>query len=72
MVDGKISLSELRELEKQMLEAPGGETWLRFNGIDYYTDWGYAFIGIHYFLQIIELKISEHNECLLNNDKNKE
>ena len=72
MVDGKISLSELRELEEKMLEAPGGETWLRFDGIDYYTDWGYAFEGIYYFLQIIEQKISEHNGYLLNNDKNKE
>lgn len=71
MVDGKISLSELRELEKQMLEAPGGETWLKFDGIDYYTDWGYAFEGIRYFLQIIERKISEHNGCLLNNNKKK-
>lgn len=69
MVNGKISLSELRELEKQMLEAPGGETWLRFDGIDYYTDWGYAFEGIHYFLQIIERKISEHKGCLLNKNK---
>lgn len=63
MIDGKISLRELRELEQEMQNAPGGSSWLKFDGIDYSTDWGYAFDGIGFFLDIIERRLSEHREA---------
>lgn len=63
MIDGKISLRELRELEQEIQKAPGGETWLKFEGVEYYTDWGYALEGIDFFLDIIERRLSEHREA---------
>lgn len=63
MIDGKISLRELRELEQEIQKAPGGETWLKFDGVEYCTDWGYAFDGIDFFLDIIERRLSEHGEA---------
>lgn len=62
MVDGKISLRELYELKQQLHDAPGGETWKRFDGVDYDTDWGYAWDGIEYFLQILERRVSLQTE----------
>lgn len=63
MIDGKISLRELRELEQEMQNAPGGSSWLKFDGIEYSTDWGYAFEGIDFFLDIIERRLSERREA---------
>lgn len=64
MVDGKLSLKELRELEQQLLVAPGGGSWLEFDGVTYDTDWGYAYEGIDYFLSILERRIrKDQNEC---------
>ena len=63
MIDGKISLRELRELEQEIQKAPGGSSWLKFDGIVYSADWGYAFEGIDFFLDIIERRLSEHKEA---------
>ena len=62
MVDGKISLRELYELKQQLYDAPGGETWLKFDGVEYDTDLGYAWDGIEYFFQILERRVSLQTE----------
>lgn len=38
-------------------DAPGGETWLEFDGVKYNTDWGYAWDGIEYFFQILKRRV---------------
>ena len=39
--------------------APGGETWCKIDGKEYYSDMGYAFEGISMFVDVLKSRIED-------------
>ena len=44
---------------KDFFESEGGDSWLRIDGKEYYTDIGYALEGMEIFAEVLKKRLSE-------------
>ena len=60
MVDDKLAL--LEKTYADFCKCESGEGWLRIDGIDYYTDVGYALEGMKIFMEVFKQRLAERSD----------
>lgn len=55
--DDKLAL--LEKTYADFCKCESGEGWLRIDGIDYYTDVGYALEGMKIFMEVFKQRLAE-------------
>lgn len=58
--DDKLAL--LEKTYADFCNSEGSEGWLRIDGIDYYTDVGYALEGMKIFMEVYKRRLAEREE----------